>query len=106
MPMSLSCMSVGTTCAKKRTAIQEFIMDNDVDIMELTETLLRETGDEAKCVDITPPDYTMYSFFSDLPVIEPSVVVALPFLSVTVWPRSVPLTLCSPSPMYPLKLCI
>ncbi|KAL8569093.1 hypothetical protein ACOMHN_054239 [Nucella lapillus] len=37
-------------------------MDNDVDIMELTETWLRETGDEAKCVDITPPDYTMYSF--------------------------------------------
>ncbi|KAL8612397.1 hypothetical protein ACOMHN_008382 [Nucella lapillus] len=37
-------------------------MDNDVDIMELTETWLRQTGDEAKCVDITPPDYTMYSF--------------------------------------------
>jgi hypothetical protein len=53
---------VGTTCAKKRTAIQEFIVDNDVDIMQLTETWLRESGDEAKCADITPSGYKMYSF--------------------------------------------
>jgi len=52
--------SVGT--ARKRSAITDFMRDHDVDIMFLTESWLRESGDEAKCADLTPPGYKFFSF--------------------------------------------
>ena len=47
--------------ARKRTAITDFMADHDVDIMFLTETWLRESGDESKCADLTPPGYKLFS---------------------------------------------
>ncbi|KAL8583731.1 hypothetical protein ACOMHN_000352 [Nucella lapillus] len=52
--------SVGV--ARKRTAIADFLADNDVDVMVLTETWLRESGDESKIADLTPPGYKLFSF--------------------------------------------
>ena len=52
--------SVGV--ARKRTAIADFMSDRDVDIMVLTETWLKESGDESKIKDLTPPSYKFFSF--------------------------------------------
>ena len=46
----------------KRTEIVEFICDECVDIMFLTETWMRSHGDEAKYADLTPPGYSLRSF--------------------------------------------
>ncbi|KAL8578959.1 hypothetical protein ACOMHN_001921 [Nucella lapillus] len=51
--------SVGV--ARKRTAIADFLADHDVDLMVLTETWLRESGDESKIADLTPPGYKLFS---------------------------------------------
>ena len=48
--------------AEKRTAISDFILDNDVDIFCLTEFWLNPSGDEAKCADLAPPGYKTLSF--------------------------------------------
>ena len=55
-----NAQSVGNS--KKRSAICDFIREHDVDILLLTETWLREIGDEAKCRDLTPPGYKLFSF--------------------------------------------
>ncbi|KAL8560353.1 hypothetical protein ACOMHN_006084 [Nucella lapillus] len=52
--------SVGV--ARKRTAIADFLADHDVDVMVLTETWLKESGDESKIADLTPPGYKLFSF--------------------------------------------
>ena len=39
--------------SKKRSEICSFISDNDADVILLTETWLRESGDDAKCRDLT-----------------------------------------------------
>ncbi|KAL8594137.1 hypothetical protein ACOMHN_047877 [Nucella lapillus] len=52
--------SVGV--ARKRTAIADFLADHDVDVMVLTETWLKESGDESKTADLTPPGYKLFSF--------------------------------------------
>ena len=57
-----NCQSVGAKCRLKRTKIVEFIKDECVDVMFLTETWLRSTGDDAKCADLTPPGYDIRSF--------------------------------------------
>ena len=46
----------------KRTEIVEFICDECIDIMFLTETWMRSHGDEAKYADLTPPGYSLRSF--------------------------------------------
>ena len=46
----------------KRTEIVEFICDECIDIMFLTETWMRRHGDEAKYADLTPPGYSLRSF--------------------------------------------
>ena len=51
--------SVSTS--RKKTEICNFIIDNDVDIMFLTETWLRPSGDEAKCADLAPPGFSDHS---------------------------------------------
>jgi len=38
----------------KRSAISDLIVDNDVDVLCLTETWLLPSGDEAKCSDLSP----------------------------------------------------
>ena len=45
----------------KRVEIAEFTRDNDLDILVLTETWLKECGDEAKCADLTPAGYSIRS---------------------------------------------
>ncbi|KAL8583091.1 hypothetical protein ACOMHN_008529 [Nucella lapillus] len=52
--------SVGVV--RKRTAIADFLADHDVDVMVLTETWLKESGDESKIADLTPPGYKLFSF--------------------------------------------
>ena len=39
-----------------------FIVDNDVDVLCLTETWLLPSGDEAKCSDLSSPGYRTLSF--------------------------------------------
>ena len=52
--------SVGTD--EKRTEIKEFVTDQAIDILFLTETWLRPFDDEIKCADLTPSDYTINSY--------------------------------------------
>ena len=51
--------SVGTP--EKRTEMSSFILDNDIDLLFLTETWLRPCGDEAKCADLAPSGYAVKS---------------------------------------------
>ena len=46
----------------KRSAINDFIVDNAVDVLCLTETWLLPSSDEAKCSDLSPPGYRTLSF--------------------------------------------
>ena len=52
--------SVGSP--EKRTGISSSILDNDIDLLFLTETWLRPRGDEARCVDLDPRGYAIKSF--------------------------------------------
>ena len=52
--------SVGLS--RKRSAINDFIYENNVDIFCVTESWLLPVGDEAKCVDLAPPGYRTLSF--------------------------------------------
>ena len=55
-----SAQSVGPK--EKRAEIVEFVKDECVDILFLTETWMKTHGDESKCVDLTPPGYKLRSF--------------------------------------------
>ena len=48
--------------AEKRTAVNDFILDNDVDIFCVTESWLNPSGDEAKRADLAQPGYKTLSF--------------------------------------------
>ena len=52
--------SVGTP--EKRCEISNYINDNAIDLMFLTETWLRSHGDEAKIADLAPSGYAVKSF--------------------------------------------
>ena len=52
--------SVGT--AEKRTKICNFVQDQNIDILFLTETWLTAKGDETKCADMCPAGYSAKSF--------------------------------------------
>ena len=52
--------SVGTS--RRRSDISTFMLENNIDIMLLTETWLRPAGDEAKIADLAPPGYSVLSF--------------------------------------------
>ena len=52
--------SVGTD--EKQTEIKEFVTDQAIDILCLTETWLRPSDDKIKCTDLTPSGYTINSF--------------------------------------------
>nr|KAG5691975.1 hypothetical protein BaRGS_011366 [Batillaria attramentaria] len=47
---------------EKRCEIASFVLDNGIDILFITETWLKASGDEAKCVDLAPPGFTVKSF--------------------------------------------
>ena len=57
-----NAQSVGRTKAKLRSAIVEYILDNNLDMMFLSETWLHARGDEAICADLTPNGYALRSF--------------------------------------------
>ena len=42
--------------------IEHLAVDKQINILFITETVLRCQRDEAKCVDMTPPGYSMTSF--------------------------------------------
>ncbi|KAL8597301.1 hypothetical protein ACOMHN_056064 [Nucella lapillus] len=46
---------------KAATAIADFLADHDVDV-SVIETWLKESGDESKIADLTPPGYKLFSF--------------------------------------------
>ena len=47
---------------EKRTEIDTFITDDNIQLMFLTETWLRAIGDDARCSDLTPAGYSIRSF--------------------------------------------
>ena len=47
---------------EKRTEIKEFVTDQAINILFLTETWLRPSDDDIKCTDLTPSGYTINSF--------------------------------------------
>ncbi|KAK7465984.1 hypothetical protein BaRGS_00037471 [Batillaria attramentaria] len=57
-----NAQSVAGNQSEKRSEIELFVRDESVDVLLLTETWLKCQGDEAKCVDMTPPGYTLRSF--------------------------------------------
>ena len=52
--------SVGTD--EKQTKIKEFVTDQAINILFLTETWLKLSDDEIKCTNLTPSGYTVSSF--------------------------------------------
>ena len=63
LAVSFQLASVSGNRDAKRSEIERFFeLDEAVDIWLLTETWLRCQGDDAKCVDVTPPGYTLRSF--------------------------------------------
>ena len=67
-PTSNSCLQVACFNARsvgsssRRTDICDFIIDNNVDVLFITETWLKQDGDEAKLFDLTPAGYSIKSF--------------------------------------------
>jgi hypothetical protein len=57
-----NAQSLGATCKKKRSAVNDFILFNDIDILCVTETWFKESGDEPKLRDLAPAGYTTKSF--------------------------------------------
>ena len=59
---ALNAQSVqGTRQRVKRTKIAQFLYEKDIDLMFLTETWLRKTGDEAAKADLEPRGYRLES---------------------------------------------
>ena len=50
------------SCRNKTVQIQEFITDNEFDVLFMTETWLYDQGDEVYITDMTPDGYQIYSF--------------------------------------------
>jgi len=47
---------------EKGTEINTFITDNNIQLVFLTETWLRASGDGTRCTDLTPAGYSIRSF--------------------------------------------
>ena len=66
-PSKLPCLQLAVYNARsvgpafKRSAINFFIADNNIDIFCVTESWLKVAGDEAKCADLAPPGYRTIS---------------------------------------------
>ena len=61
--MRISCFNtqlLGTS--KTRSDVEQFVLDEQLDVLFITETWWRCQGGEAKCVDMMPPGYGMRSF--------------------------------------------
>ena len=57
----LHVVHLNTQTSRTRTdEIRDFIIDNNVDLAFLTETWLRESGDEAVLTDLTPPSHNVF----------------------------------------------
>ena len=67
-----NAQSLGNSCKRKRSAINDFILSNHIDILCVTETWFRETGDEPKLRDLAPAGYTTMSssFLPSSPIIN------------------------------------
>ena len=62
---TFNAQSLGVTQARKRTEINTFISDNDIDVMLISETWLHSAGDEPKLKDLAPKCYSVHSFARD-----------------------------------------
>ena len=58
---AFNAQALGTD-KEKRSAINYFIHDHDVDIFAVCETWFQPVGDEAKCRDLAPPGFRTLSF--------------------------------------------
>ena len=59
---SFNAQSLGRCCQDKRILVNEFIKDNDIDIMFFQETWFNELGDEGLCAELAPKNYTAISY--------------------------------------------
>ena len=59
---SFNAQSLGPCCQQKRILVNEFIKDNEIDIMFIQETWFRQSGDEGLCAELAPSNYTAKSF--------------------------------------------
>ena len=50
------------SCRNKVSDLNDFVIDHDIDILLLTETWLKELGDEAQKAEMTPAGYVLKSF--------------------------------------------
>ena len=57
---SFNAQSLGPK--EKRTAVCDFVIDRQIDILFIQETWFRRTGDEAKCADLALSGYSVRSF--------------------------------------------
>ena len=57
----ISCFNARSLGKRKRSDIEHFVMDEQLDVLFITETWLRCQGDEAHCVGMTPAGYSMRS---------------------------------------------
>ena len=59
----MACFNARSVGSKfRRTEIGDFLTDNDIDILLLTEAWHKENGDEGKLADLTPAGYSIKSF--------------------------------------------
>ena len=62
-PLLVACFNAHSVgAAKHRTEIANFIVNRNVDILFITESWLRESGDEAKLCDLSPAGCSVRSF--------------------------------------------
>ena len=62
-PLLVACFNAHSVgAAERRTEIANFVVNRNVDILFITESWLRESGDEAKLCDLSPAGYSIRSF--------------------------------------------
>ena len=59
---SFNAQSLGPCCRDKRTAVNDFITEHDIDIFLIQETWFTDKGDKGKVKELAPVGYTAKSF--------------------------------------------
>lgn len=62
-PLKVACFNAHSVgLATRRTEIRHFVVSNNIDIMFIVESWLKENGDATKLYDLTPTGYSIKSF--------------------------------------------
>ena len=59
---TFNAQSLGPTCKQKRSAVYDFILEHELDVLLIQETWFREHGDEGKYKELAPAGYSAKSF--------------------------------------------